>query len=121
MNWATIVFTLAETFEVRNALRRLEAEAEVGSCRGQPAVKHFCSGQRSEGVVDLDRGELCRVELEEALRRCAGGIELRLPGWIGPSPTSRHKDAQTMLSAGLGRREAKLGPQCVGMREVWGG
>ncbi len=83
-----IALALAQPLEVRDALRRFEAEAEVRRSRGQPALEHLRRRQSTEGVVDLNRGQLRCVELEEALRRRACRIELRLPCRISPARSS---------------------------------
>ena len=76
---------VAQAFEVCDALRGLEAEAEVRGCGGEPAFEHGAGGQRAEGVVDLNRVELRRVEGEELLRAGAGGVKARLPRGVGPA------------------------------------
>ena len=74
-----------EAFEVRDALRRLEAEAEVRGRGGEPGFEHRRRGQCAEGVVDFDRGELGGVELEELFGGRLRGIEGGLPRWVGPA------------------------------------
>ena len=53
-----IVLALAETLEVRDPLRRLEAEAETGRRRCKPVTEHLRGRQRAEGVVHLNRVQL---------------------------------------------------------------
>lgn len=77
--------TFAQTFEMGNALRCFEAEAEVGWSGGKPVLEHLYGRQRSEGVIDLDRGELRGVELKKLFCGSARRVKVGLPRWISPT------------------------------------
>src|SRR5579875_1542371 len=53
-----LVPAFAQAREMGDALRSLEAEAEAGRSRREPAFQLGARGQGAEGVVDLHRGKL---------------------------------------------------------------
>ena len=87
-----------EALEVGDALRRFEAEAKVGRGLGEPAFCEFYCWEGAEGVVDLDRGQLGGVELEELFGGEFGRVEVGLPGGVGPAGGSG-EDLQRALAA----------------------
>src|SRR5258706_8576499 len=96
---------------MRNALWSVEDEPEVSGRRGHTAFDHLRCGQRAKRVVDLNRGEFRAVELEEAFRRRARWIKLRLPCRIGPAGSSSVKTLRRCGRRKLG--DAGQGwPQC---------
>ena len=101
---------------MRDALRRFEAEAEVRRGRGQPAFEHLGGRKRAEGVVDLNRVELRRVVLEEALRGCALRDKSPASTWDRPSPMCRHRGGRRVATTSAGEAwevRGKVGPQCA--------
>lgn len=92
-------FDIDEPLDVGDALRSLEAEAEEGSGRRQPAFKRGYGRKRAKGIVDLNGAELCGVEVKEAFGWSTIGIEGRLPREIGPAGGSG-KDSSMSRSGG---------------------
>src|SRR6185436_52308 len=64
-----------QALDVREALARLDDEAEVAARLRLPALDHAGLRRAVEGVVDLDRGEARRVVGEALLRRQVLGVE----------------------------------------------
>ena len=75
---------VAQTSEVRDALRSLEAESKSGGNRGLPVFELRAGGKGAESVVDLDGRELRAVVVEERTRGSFGRIKRGFPGGIGP-------------------------------------
>ena len=86
-----IVVAVGKTFNVGDPLWRFEAEAKKWVSGRKPVFEHLCGGQRTEGVVDLDRTKLRGVELEEFFRGCRGRVEGGLPCGVGPPRCSGEK------------------------------
>jgi len=80
-----VVLAIGQPFDVRDALRGLEAEAKERLGGRQPVFEHLRGGQRPKGVVDFYGAELRGVELEEFFCGCRGGVEGRLPCRVGPT------------------------------------
>jgi len=121
-----VVGAVGETFEVGDALGRLEAEAEVRRRGGEPGFEHGCRGQGAEGVVDLNRGELGGVVLEEFFGGRLRGIEGGFPCGVGPAGGSG-EDVRGRFDCGWGEQRG-LGYAGQGLsrsagrsEEVWGG
>ena len=68
---------IAQAAEVRDALWSLEGEAEAGRGLVEPTLELSWLKGRAEGVVDLDRGELGGVVLEELPCRGSRGCKSR--------------------------------------------
>ena len=121
-----VVGAVGEALEVRDALGRLEAEAEVRRRGGEPGFEHGGRGEGAEGVVDFDRGELGGVELEELFGGRFCGVEGGLPGGVGPAGGSGEDvrgrfDCGWGEQRGLGARGKVWAAGAGRSGEVWGG
>ncbi len=100
------LMAITQTFQVRDALRRLEAKAEALRRRGEPVFERARAWQLAEGVIHLNRVELGGIVGEKLLRRQARRIEVRLPRGVSPSRgAGKQTSRRTCTPQSVGRWE----------------